>query len=635
MLEKRETALRRRREYVEKLITWHQRLDVEEEKVEKMEQIVVMISTSSVYNAVTPQADDSFAAHPKRLEPLHHLSSSTVQSSLGRTSNDEKHQKHFNKIEESLRTLQNISARSISSANDDIVEVSGRHLNKLWKRLTGETEAKFDPPTVYELRKADLEKLYEEAKMVVLSKFAINNDFKKVIDVSTSFVEEGIRSSEKIDNPSTVSDTRQPDVPTLDLKTSEEEGEQTNQNESDQGYYFSTEDNVEPSNENTSPPATASPSRTEESHESATLEQQSPDTEDSQSQAAIETIEEIVESPSANETIQSAESERREDTNAVDRTVLIADTSFPQIDISSISDTVQSEVSPERSLEQREPSEEHIPTEAGSEEVAENQSDSPIQTNLSGEETRSSSSSGVRSVELEKRLIDLDESLKDLHEAISRSPVFGTNESGTRSEESISTETQKSAEADSLTEVSEQNKENVSETLGAPDSEPSVVVPIKINSKFSGKADGPPLAEIGNRIEPENALETFSPPKYGGNLIIDYHKMPEAEALRRPPASLESEVRRKNNLPTEQTLTVSLFPGEVRREKFGVQRDVVPARHSEQAATAVPDRSGDERRASDSQRRANQRNRLQSNRGTARERSERGERRHLRDVAEK
>lgn len=557
MLEKRETALRRRREYVEKLITWHQRLDVEEEKVEKMEQIVMMISTSSVYNAVTPQADDSFAERPNRLEPLHHLSSSTVQSSLERTSNDEKHQKHFKKIEESLRTLQNISARSISSANDDIVEVSGRHLNKLWKRLTGESESKFDPSTVYDLRKADLEKLYEEAKMVVLSKFAINNDFKKVIDVSTSFIEDGAQSREKIDNQSTVSETQGPDVPSLDLKTSEEEGEQTNQNDSDQGYYFSTEDNVEPSNGNTAPQETA----TEESRECETLEQHSQGAEDNQSAAAVETIEEIVENQSTNETIRSAESEGREEKIAVDKTVLIADTSFPQIDISSISDTVQSEISSARSLDQTEPTEDHMLNEAAFEEATENQSDSQIQTNLSGEETRSSSSSGVRSVELEKRLIDLDESLKDLHEAISRSPVFGTNESGTRSGESINTETHKSSEVESFIEVSEQNKENVSETLGAPQNEPSVVVPIKINSKFSSKADGPPLAEIGNRIEPENILETFSPPKYGGNLIIDYHKMPEAEALRRPPVSLESEVRRKKCFlfSFKQTLTALFF----------------------------------------------------------------------------
>lgn len=563
MLEKREYELCKRREYVEKLIAWHQRLDIEEEKVAKMEQIVMMISTTSAYNGTLPQVSDLFIDKPKRLKPLQHLSSSTVHSSLDHTSNEEeetveKHQKHYKKIEKSLKALQNVSARSISIENDDIVEVSGRHLNKLWKRLTGEIEMKFIVEQMYAFRKIDLERLYEEAKMVVLGKFAINNDFKQVIDVSTSFIDDGNQNIEKLvnSNTSVVSDKQTPDVPSLDLKTSadEEEEEKTNQNESDQGYYFTTEDNFEPSNETITTQKTSSPIQTDDKPETDLHGSQSNivDAEGQDQTIKTDTIEEIVENQSTNETIQSNETEMKEEDKIIDKTVLIEDISFPQYDVSLINETVQSDVSStHHSLEQIESNDDsnkNFTNEIITEVPTENQSDSQIETNISNEEPiSSSSSSGVRSIELEKRLIDLDESLKDLHETISRSPVFESNENMTLIEDSIPTETQKSSETESSAEGDEDNKENISDAsdksqVSLPLSEISIVVPIKTNAIFANKSDGSPLSEINNRNDTENAMETFSPPKYGSSLVIDYNKTKEAEALRRPPIVLDAEV---------------------------------------------------------------------------------------------
>lgn len=272
MLQKRENEIRRRREHVEKLLKWHQRLDVEEREVIKMEQMIMYISTSDAYQTTShEQINDTVAItvhhRSKRTNCQRNEDSSMHERSLANVTDDtlamertrfeHKKQKQIYKIEKSLNTLKMISSHSISSdidgSNvDDIVEVYGRQLNKLWKRLTGQQEEKFTPDKVYSLAKSDLELLYEQAKSVVLKQFHANEEFKRrLIDNSMSIIEgtecNDIPSEKPIEeNPIQANVEKQSEqdaiVPALSLASSPEPKENLI-SDTDQGYYFSNSNN--------------------------------------------------------------------------------------------------------------------------------------------------------------------------------------------------------------------------------------------------------------------------------------------------------------------------------------------------------------------------------------------------------
>lgn len=145
MLHQREQDLRQRRQHVEHLIRWHQRLDAEEQAVLDMERRLM--------------AHTNTASHHQQ----------TAQATL--------HRKQIANIEHSLEVLQSMSGRrSINDDDDrsatDRVKMSGSKLNRLWRRLTGEATLKFDTSRRYVLTKVDIERLYEEAMRVVLLQFA-------------------------------------------------------------------------------------------------------------------------------------------------------------------------------------------------------------------------------------------------------------------------------------------------------------------------------------------------------------------------------------------------------------------------------------------------------------------------------
>lgn len=139
-MQRREEELRQRRNHVEHLIRWHQRLDEEEQAVVDMER-QFMAQTNTV-----------------RLQK----SSKTVQR-----------RKQIANIEHSLEVLQSMSGRrSIDNkTTTDRINMSGSKLNRLWRRLTGDSSHKFEPAKRYVLTKVDIERLYEDAKLVVLGQF--------------------------------------------------------------------------------------------------------------------------------------------------------------------------------------------------------------------------------------------------------------------------------------------------------------------------------------------------------------------------------------------------------------------------------------------------------------------------------
>lgn len=92
-----------------------------------------------------------------------------------------KDQKRFNKIENSLNVLLNIAP---VKSNDHFVEASGIKMNRLWKKLTGKNDLKFDQKINYKLSKTDLENLYEDAKSFVVQEFCDHKHLKTLLENS-------------------------------------------------------------------------------------------------------------------------------------------------------------------------------------------------------------------------------------------------------------------------------------------------------------------------------------------------------------------------------------------------------------------------------------------------------------------
>lgn len=105
-----------------------------------------------------------------------------------------KDQQRFNKIENSLKILLNITPVNL---NDHFVEASGIKMNRLWKRLTGENAMKFDQKIIYKLSKSDLENVYEEAKSFVIKQFDNHKNIKKLLENSEIRSDSDVMSSVK------------------------------------------------------------------------------------------------------------------------------------------------------------------------------------------------------------------------------------------------------------------------------------------------------------------------------------------------------------------------------------------------------------------------------------------------------
>ncbi|KAL5289013.1 CEP350 family protein [Megaselia abdita] len=149
LLRRREEELQKRRADVERLMKWHQRLDNEEEEVLHLEKLLFE------YNAKPRQAVAVF---------------------------DEKLERKLKEIDDGIRDLSCVT----SDERVDYVRTSGGKLNKLWRRLTGQKEDRFDPKRKYKLCKQDLEKFYEEAKRIVLTVFGQNpGDMKELFEQSS------------------------------------------------------------------------------------------------------------------------------------------------------------------------------------------------------------------------------------------------------------------------------------------------------------------------------------------------------------------------------------------------------------------------------------------------------------------
>ncbi|XP_055597003.1 uncharacterized protein LOC129747015 [Uranotaenia lowii] len=178
ILQRREEELNKRRQHVQALLDWHQKLDREEQELLDIERSLLQFNQRKLVVPSTT-AVESNAAMLNRIRS----------------------------IDQSLQTLQAIPVKdsgahsgggdSETTSGDDKVQAYGNKLNRLWYRLTGIKEARYEPGRSYSLTKSSLERLYEDAKLRVLEGFRENQDMRKVL-LEQSVA--GLNSSDSFDN---------------------------------------------------------------------------------------------------------------------------------------------------------------------------------------------------------------------------------------------------------------------------------------------------------------------------------------------------------------------------------------------------------------------------------------------------
>ncbi|KAL9875686.1 LOW QUALITY PROTEIN: uncharacterized protein ACN427_013749 [Glossina fuscipes fuscipes] len=191
LLRKREDDLRKRRQHVERLLQWHQRLDEEEAEVLHLEEQLLNCNNNNDNGLQTgcklESTEKLTGVGYEHSDPGPKKSLQTRRSSRAR-----KMERRVIEIDKSLRDLSHISSigsstgtnsmamgqnsdentASVATIEMEYVRTTGNKLNKLWRRLTSQQLEKYDPARRYKLCKADLEQLYEEAKLAVLREFA-------------------------------------------------------------------------------------------------------------------------------------------------------------------------------------------------------------------------------------------------------------------------------------------------------------------------------------------------------------------------------------------------------------------------------------------------------------------------------
>lgn len=417
------------------MIQWHQRLNREEDDLLEMERVLMVHTSGANIN------------HP----PLPPKSPQKVPQEIKKIKN----------IEKSLQLLHNMSSTSVTNGEEieDVVEASGNRLNKLWRRLTGEATDKFSADEHYKLNKFDLEKMYEDAKNVVIVKFTKNKDIGPLNDLSLSASvlqastdQHSILQEEdsNIVHVETDELSQSSVIPSLDLNFSQES--KTNSiietnveaTEGNDNYYFNDVKSQHTSKEDNRLSAD-------------TINDQKPSIESDQDNTQADSISldnnTSVSENSFNEIIDEISFPNLKDVTSLEQSTLnytnenhsVNDSINTKAQITSptdaISDNVMAQEFNDNDLsdeyEQDNTTDKSLQLKNSSSDDESKSVTKSNQTMLSDSELseqvavesidNASSSDEVKSIGLEQRLIDLDDSLKDLSEAIDRAPVMDIN----------------------------------------------------------------------------------------------------------------------------------------------------------------------------------------------------------------
>lgn len=538
LLRKREEELQKRRSHVEHLINWHRRLNREEDELLNMERMLMAYTSGSTIDQPIHIPIDRQQSPPK--------SPRKVPQEIKKIKN----------IEKSLQLLHNMSSTSVATNGEeieDVVEASGNRLNKLWRRLTGEESDKFAADQRYKLNKFDLEKMYEDAKNVVVVKFTKNKDIAPLNDLSVTASVLQVSTDQNITNQDVGNTVRLENdelnrsessvIPSLDLNFSEESKSnsmvETNivASEDNDNYYFSDAKSLHTSNEDDIKSiASIKHGKVESDQDNTQADTISMDNNTSTSENSY------------NENIEEISFPHLKDVTSLDQTILnnsIHDSinTIPQT--TSASDTVISDNVIAQEFSDKNLSDEYEQDNATDKSVQLKNSSSDDesksvtksnQTMFSDSEPSEQvivdsngsvcSSDEPKSIDLEQRLIDLDDSLKDLSEAIDRAPVMDVNyaehSNDTKSNNVNGDKT--TEEKNDYNEVKMVRNKNINESFPTND----MIMAGKHDEIYHGSGKNASL--IRDYVSPASEL-----------------KMPdiisEAEVLRRQQLNIEQEVR--------------------------------------------------------------------------------------------
>lgn len=136
---------------------WQKKLDGEEQQLRQMEKELLGINKKS--NA------------EKMINDVDEIMNTSVQK--------------IKSIDKSLKILQSIPSIDPNVPNDDeVVDVLGSKLNRLWLRLTGSADDKYQPTDILQMNKVKLAKFYEDAK-----EFVLQSNLKILLDTTNQVVE--------------------------------------------------------------------------------------------------------------------------------------------------------------------------------------------------------------------------------------------------------------------------------------------------------------------------------------------------------------------------------------------------------------------------------------------------------------
>lgn len=566
LLQRREDDLRSRRIQVEKLLNWHEQLDKEEIELRKMEKILMLFSSkdSSQYRNV--QSSILNAKQSLKITPKQRKGTDAIQSTNIVTNNGNRTKKHLRHIEDGMKALQDISSRSLFSktSGEGSVKTTGKELNRLWKRLTGQTESKYEPCTIYMLNTKDLEVFYENAKQAVLKKFT-ETKYLKILDspsliddrdnrfrgvLNTSEVQETVDTEAK-DNPTAFEELKshhqsshvEEKIKSLssmqDLMATDHKEDLFTHN---QGYSCKPIEKETQLNTSFSPDISQSNNsglseQTEQitysiintteqpSKESCPKEilnniisAQNPEIDDIHSDIHSDITEDSLNNVQSlsSKTLSIPASTTNQDNSLVSDNIhmvteidqsdiMLNDVSFPHLNVTSVVMSREYQVDDQDTSRSHEIENRYAPDKAALTKNSEatnsknNTMDGSIMMDSRSPSPRSRSPSLTH--ELEQRLINLDDSLKELREAISRSPVLEI----VNTEEKLPLTSDESIEElEFSNSPTEENKENIVTNISTGkgvklDDFTSVqVLPTKIDIKIRGKKinEGFPLGEV-------------------------------------------------------------------------------------------------------------------------------------------
>uniref|UniRef100_A0A182UEM8 CAP-Gly domain-containing protein n=1 Tax=Anopheles melas TaxID=34690 RepID=A0A182UEM8_9DIPT len=183
ILLRREEELRKRKEHVQRLLEWHRKLEREEEELIAVEDRLLAYNSRKLESAGgaqqhTPRKETSIEARVESIEKSLRILHS-IPPAIVRRAKEE-------------RDDGDSSGGRAVEVEEETVLTRGSKLNRLWYRLTGVKEQRYEPARNYPVTRPHMEALYEDAKRCVLEGFQRND-----VQLREALLEQSIGTSHR------------------------------------------------------------------------------------------------------------------------------------------------------------------------------------------------------------------------------------------------------------------------------------------------------------------------------------------------------------------------------------------------------------------------------------------------------